>query len=80
MSWKIHRILNKFQRLEPISIQLGPGKAITHKELHVIQAIGEIEQINITKIGAHFGVTKSAASQVVSKLVKKGLVLVQVQV
>ena len=74
MSWKIHRILNKFQRLESTSIQLGPGKAITHKELHVIQAIGEIDQINITKIGAHFGVTKSAASQVVSKLVKKGLV------
>lgn len=74
MSWKIHRILNKFQRLESTSIQLGSGKAITHKELHVIQAIGEIKQINITKIGAHFGVTKSAASQVISKLVQKGLV------
>lgn len=74
MSWKIHRILNKFQRLESTPIQLGSGRAITHKELHVIQAIGEIKQINITEIGSHFGVTKSAASQVVSKLVKKGLV------
>ena len=74
MSWKIHRILNKFQRLESTAIQVGPGRTITHKELHVIQAIGEIDQINITQIGSHFGVTKSAASQVVSKLVKKGLV------
>ena len=74
LSWKIHRILNKYERLESTAIQVTPEKVITHRELHAIQAIGEIENINITGLGTHFGVTKSAASQLISKLVQKGMV------
>lgn len=74
MAWKIHRLLNKFQRLEATSIRFESGKTITHRELHVIQAIGEADRINVTQIGDHFGVTKSAASQVISRLAQKGLV------
>jgi DNA-binding MarR family transcriptional regulator len=74
LSWKFHRILNKFKRLESAAIKLGSDLSITHKEVHAIQAIGEIDDINITQLGNHFGFTKSAASQLVSKLEKKGLV------
>jgi DNA-binding MarR family transcriptional regulator len=74
LTWKIHRILNKFQQLESTAIQVDRQMTITHRELHVIQVIGETEEINITKLGNHFGVTKSAASQLVSKLKQKGLV------
>ena len=55
-------------------IQVSPGLTVTHRELHAIQAVGEIEDINITGLGNHFGVTKSAASQLISKLVQKGVV------
>ncbi|MEZ4528735.1 MAG: MarR family winged helix-turn-helix transcriptional regulator [Desulfobacterales bacterium] len=53
---------------------MDEGVDITTKEIHTIQAIGENEQINITGVAAHFGVTKSAASQIVAKLVEKGFV------
>ena len=74
MTWKIHRILNKFHQLESKPIKLDPEKTITHRELHAIQVIGETKEINITTLANHFGVTKSAASQQVSKLAHKGLV------
>ena len=74
LSWKIHRILNKLNRLESTTIRVDDGITIAHNELHTIQAIGEMENVNVTKLGSHFGVSKSAASQQVSNLVKKGLV------
>lgn len=74
LTWKIHRILNKFLRLEETTIKNDGGPDVTHNEIHVIQAIGDNEQINITELGAYFGITKSAASQKVAKLVGKGLV------
>ncbi len=74
LSWKIHRILNKFNRLESDTIRVESGPAITHKEMHAIQVIGEVDDINITKLANHFGFSKSAASQLVSKLEKKGLI------
>ena len=50
------------------------GVEATHRELHAIQAIGENERINITELGTYFGVTKSAASQMITKLARKGFV------
>ena len=47
---------------------------MTHRELHAIEAIGENTRINITDLGMYFGVTKSAASQMATKLARKGLV------
>ena len=74
MSRKLFRILNKHARLEALPARFEEGVKATHRELHVIQTIGENEQINITELGSRFGVTKSAASQMAAKLVKKGFV------
>ena len=74
LAWKVHRILNKFQRLESTAIRVDDHLTITHGELHTIQAIGEIESVNVTNLANYFGVTKSAASQQVSNLARKGLV------
>ena len=54
--------------------RLEEGLEITPAEGHTIQAIGEHESINVTELGAYFGVTKSAASQIIGKLSKKGFV------
>lgn len=74
ISRQLMRIINKQGRIEKIPTQLAEGIEVTPSEAHTIQAIGEYESINVTALGNHFGVTKSAASQIVSKLTKKGLV------
>jgi DNA-binding MarR family transcriptional regulator len=46
-----------------------------HKvEIHTIQIIGNNPGINSTDLAARMGVTKSAVSQTLNKLVKKGLI------
>lgn len=74
MSRELFRILNKHARLEAMPVSFDEGVEATHRELHAIQAIGENRQINITDLGTYFGVTKSAASQMATKLGKKGFV------
>lgn len=74
MSRGLFRILNKHTRLEAMPFQVDDGVEVTHRELHAIQAIGENKRINITDLGAYFGVTKSAASQMTTKLARRGLV------
>ncbi|QTA89119.1 MarR family winged helix-turn-helix transcriptional regulator [Desulfonema magnum] len=68
------RVLNKYSRVEELPIRVDEDVEITTREIHTIQAIGENEHINITGVAAHFGVTKSAASQIVRKLADKGFV------
>ncbi len=68
------RLLNKFSRIEKQPIVLANGFELTTKEIHTIQAIGEAKKIIVTDVGKYFGVTKGAASQMVSRLVAKGFV------
>ena len=74
MSRTLFRILNKHTRLEALPFRIEEGVEVTHRELHVIQAVGENKRMNITDLGAFFGVTKSAVSQMTTKLVRKGFV------
>ena len=74
ISRQLMRVINKQGRIENISVRLDDGIEVTPKESHTIQAIGEDGSIKITDLGVHFGVTKSAASQIVAKLEKKGYV------
>ncbi|HAY23133.1 MarR family winged helix-turn-helix transcriptional regulator [Desulfobacca acetoxidans] len=74
MGRKLMRILNKRARLEALRIRFDDGVELNPREIHTIQAIGEHRPINVTELAAYFGVTKSAASQIVSKLAEKGFV------
>lgn len=69
---RLMRIINKHCRIEELPIRIGKNSGLTAKEVHCIQAIGRNEGINIKTIGDALGVTKSAASQMVGKLEKKG--------
>jgi len=66
------RIINKHSRIEETPIKLGKNTGLTAKEIHCINAIGQQEGINIKGIGDMLGVTKSAASQMIGRLEKKG--------
>ena len=73
LTWKIHRILNKFIRIEESIIRFDGGMEVTHNDIHVIQTIGDSKGMNVTELGEYFGITKSAASQKTTKLARKGL-------
>lgn len=47
---------------------------IYRREIHVIKLVGAHSGIYVSEIGRKFGVTKGAASQVLKKLEKKGLI------
>ena len=54
--------------------EYGTGVALHGGEIHTIQAIGETLGMNVTQLAERMGVTKGAVSQMVSKLVEKGMV------
>jgi DNA-binding MarR family transcriptional regulator len=66
------RVARKYSRIEELPIQINKGLEVTTREAHVIQAVGERTQISVTGLASYFGITKSAASQMVAKLAKKG--------
>lgn len=68
------RIINKFKMLEKIPIDHGTGDLLYASEINTLEIIGLLPGINLTQLAEKKGVTKSAASQIVAKLVKKKLV------
>jgi len=72
LTGRLLRIINKHSRIEEMPIKTGRNMGLTAKEIHCLNAIGQQEGINIKGIGNMLGVTKSAASQMVGKLEKKG--------
>ena len=69
------RIARLYSRIEELPIPVDGSMEITTREAHTIQAVGEFERRNVTQVAAHFGITKSAASQMVAKLTKMGFLL-----
>ncbi len=69
---KLLRIANMYSRIEELSIPVDTGLKITTREAHTIQAVGKHERMSVTQVASYFGITKSAASQMVSKLTKRG--------
>jgi len=69
------RIVNKFKELEKIPIDHGTGDLLYASEINTLEIIGKFPGINLTQIAQKRGITKGAVSQIVAKLVKKGLVL-----
>ena len=72
---KLLRIAKMYSRIEELPIPVDEGLEVTTREAHTIQAVGENEQMSVTQVASHFGITKSAASQMVAKLTKKGFLL-----
>ena len=66
------RIARKYARIEGLPIPVEEDMEITTAEAHTIQVVGEGEQMRVLDIATHFGITKSAASQMAAKLIRKG--------
>ncbi len=74
MTGKIRRIIDKHIRIEKLRVPIGNDLALNPGELQFIRAVGHNEGVNINTLGSILSVTRSAASQMAGKLVKKGLV------
>lgn len=69
---ELMRFAKKYARIERLPVPVCDGTEVTTQEAHTIQAVGEHKRMSVTEVATHFGVTKSAASQIVGKLAKKG--------
>ena len=70
-------ILHLFVRFEEVEKRVqnyGTDVPIFNAEIHMVSIIAENSGIHISGLASHFSITKSAASETVLKLVKKGLV------
>lgn len=70
----ILRIAHQYARIEEMPLRFDEDGEVTTREAHIVQAVGEADGMNVTGLAVRFGITKSAASQMVSKLVRKGFV------
>ncbi len=66
------RVAKKYARTEALPIPVDAGLEISTAEAHTIQAVGEGDQVRVIDLAKKFGISKSAASQMVSKLINKG--------
>ena len=76
-----HTLFSKFEelvalanRLEKMPRRFGTDETVSSAEMHLIELIGENEGLSVTELAGLKGVTKGAVSQIITKLVKKGLV------
>jgi len=74
LSVLMERTIHKYNQTEKKQRQYGTDLTFSRVEIHTIEAIGEMEDINITRLAAYKGITKGAASQMIYKLVDKGAV------
>lgn len=66
--------VHQFGRLEKEMHTYGTEEKLYLSETHTIVDIGNNDDINITRLASLQGISKSAASQMVSRLVKKGFI------
>lgn len=68
------RLINKYNNLNKKAHYYGVDVLLYPSEIHVIDAIGDNNDVTITKLSMNLGITKGGISQTVSKLYGKGLI------
>ena len=72
MTWT--RIRNKAKIMDSLPFHCGANESFTLSEIHVIRVIKNTPENNVRIIAGILAVTPSAASQMIKKLTKRGLV------
>lgn len=71
---QVERMIHKYNQKENIKQNYGVDVPLTQTEIHIIAAIGLEPGIGVKKLAQQKGVTDGAISQMIRKLVSKGLV------
>jgi len=72
---RLDRVVARLAAIQQTPRSYGTDVQIHSTEIHTVQAIGENEDMSLTQLAKHMGVTKGALSQTVAKLARKGLVV-----
>lgn len=68
------RVAKKFIQFENSLTDYGIDEPITQAAIHTLEAVGKNEGINVTELAKRLGITKGAVSQMIGRLIRKGLV------
>ena len=74
VTWLMERILHKYMQYEKIPQRYCKDVLLTQPEIHTLAIVGDQKGINVTQLAKMRGITKGAASQMIYRLVDKGLV------
>lgn len=69
------QVVNKFIAMDKLPQPYDSDALLHLSEIHIIDAIGKNENINITNLAKLQGITRGAVSQMIKKLVRKGVVM-----
>ena len=71
---KMFRAFNEMNERAKQPREYKTGQLLFQSEIHTVSAICNHHRVNATELAQILGITKGAITQVVSKLIKKGLV------
>ncbi len=69
---KFQSIMALTQKLEKAPKKFGTGQLLSHSEIHLIEIIGDNDDLSVTDIANALGITKGAVSQSLKRLEQKG--------
>ncbi|MBC8440739.1 MAG: MarR family transcriptional regulator [Deltaproteobacteria bacterium] len=69
---KFQSIMTLAQQMEKTPKSFGTGEMISASEIHLIEIIGDTEDLSVTDISKHLNITKGAVSQSLKRLETKG--------
>lgn len=78
LGWAFERAFHKYAAYESQPRDFGIGFPLTQSEIHAIAVVCENEGISLGELAKERAVTKGAMSQLVSRLVAKGLLVKEV--
>lgn len=70
----MERVIHKYTQWENKKRTYGTAIPLSKAEIHTIAAVGSHPNINVTSLAQILGITKGAASQMIYKLVDKGVI------
>lgn len=71
---QLRRIIEKHTRMDEQPFMLDESMSLSPREVRTIDFLGQSENVNVTNVATHFNFTKSAASQLINRLVKREFV------
>lgn len=74
LSSLMERVIHKYNQLEKRPWDYGDGLLLTRPEIHTVMLLSQTPGISVTAVAQKRGITKGAASQMLYKMVDKGLV------
>ena len=70
---KFQSLMHLARKLDQAPKKFGTDDLLSHSEIHLIEIIGDHEDLSVTDIARSLSITKGAVSQNLKRLEKKGL-------